>query len=289
MSNEKRDSKAVLQYDMQEEHESAAGSEKITAKDDKRVQMAQDGKCVQITKYGKRPQIIKGGRRVQTAKGDASGTQMSEAFINSVFLALSGGFQDAYTYNTRDKVFANAQTGNIVLMSQHMMLGEWFAGLRYLLPLFAFAAGVLAAENFQNRFKFARKIHWRQSILLFEIAILFAVGFMGKPFNIVASALVSFACAMQVQSFRKVGGFPYASTMCIGNLRSGTEALSMYLREKKLSHLRQAMYYFGVIFFFAIGAGIGGVFSLKYGIRSIWMSCGLLFVSVLLMSLEKLM
>ena len=27
--------------------------------------------------------------------------QMSEAFVTSVFLALSGGFQDAYTYFTR--------------------------------------------------------------------------------------------------------------------------------------------------------------------------------------------
>ena len=47
--------------------------------------------------------------------------QMSEAFSNSLFLALSGGFQDAYTYNCRDKVFSNAQTGNVVLMSQHFM------------------------------------------------------------------------------------------------------------------------------------------------------------------------
>ena len=45
--------------------------------------------------------------------------QMSEAFVNSAFLALSGGFQDAYTYFTREEVFSNAQTGNVVLMSQH--------------------------------------------------------------------------------------------------------------------------------------------------------------------------
>ena len=45
--------------------------------------------------------------------------QMSEAFLNSAFLALSGGFQDAYTYNARNEVFCNAQTGNVVLMSQH--------------------------------------------------------------------------------------------------------------------------------------------------------------------------
>ena len=56
--------------------------------------------------------------------------QMSEAFINSIFLAMSGGFQDAYTYFTRDKVFSNAQTGNVVLMSQHFMMGEWKDGLR---------------------------------------------------------------------------------------------------------------------------------------------------------------
>ena len=73
--------------------------------------------------------------------------QMSEAFITSVFLALSGGFQDAYTYFTRDGVFSNAQTGNVVLMSQHFMMGEWSEGLRYLFPLLAFAVGVFVAER----------------------------------------------------------------------------------------------------------------------------------------------
>ena len=190
--------------------------------------------------------------------------QMSEAFINCAVLALSGGFQDAYTYYTRNKVFSNAQTGNVVLMSQHIMMGEWGDGLRYLLPLLSFSAGVLVAENVQNKYKFAQKIHWRQAILIAEIMILFAVGFMGQPLNMAATALVSFACAMQVQSFRKVGGFPYASTMCIGNIRSGTAALSIYLREHKRSQLKQAAYYFGIIFVFAIGAGIGGRLSIMF-------------------------
>lgn len=43
--------------------------------------------------------------------------QTSETFLLSAILALSGGFQDAYTYNARDEVFSNAQTGNVVLMS----------------------------------------------------------------------------------------------------------------------------------------------------------------------------
>ena len=90
-----------------------------------------------------------------------SGKQMSEAFICSAFLALSGGFQDAYTYNTRNEVFSNAQTGNVVLMSQNFMTGKWEAGLKYLFPLFAFALGVLIAEQIQHKYKYAKRLHWR--------------------------------------------------------------------------------------------------------------------------------
>ncbi len=218
----------------------------------------------------------------------SSGRQMSEAFINSALLAISGGFQDAYTYNTRDEVFSNAQTGNIVLMSQYFMVGEWRTALHYLFPLLSFVLGVLIAEQIQNRFKEAKRLHWRQGILLAEIIILFFVGFLPQELNMVATALVSFSCAMQVQAFRKMRGYSYASTMCIGNLRSGTDALSIYLREKKPDYLKQALYYYGIIFLFAIGAGIGGNLSARFGISMIWISCGCLLLSFLLMSLEKL-
>ena len=66
---------------------------------------------------------------------------------NSAFLALSGGFQDAYTYNARNEVFCNAQTGNVVLMSQHFMAGELTAGLGYFFPIIFFALGVWVAEK----------------------------------------------------------------------------------------------------------------------------------------------
>ena len=35
--------------------------------------------------------------------------QMSEAFCTAMFLSLSGGLQDVYTYLFRGKVFANAR------------------------------------------------------------------------------------------------------------------------------------------------------------------------------------
>ena len=51
----------------------------------------------------------------------------------------------------------------------------------------------------------------------------------------------------------------------------------MYFEDHKPEQLRQFLYYFGIIFFLAIGAGVGGVMSLKLGITTIWVSSVLLF------------
>lgn len=212
--------------------------------------------------------------------------QTSETFVLSAILAMSGGFQDAYTYKVRKEVFSNAQTGNIVLMSQHIMMGELMKGLSYLFPVVAFALGVLVAERIGHRYKGAKRIHWRQIIVAIEIVILFAVGFIPERYDMLATMLVSFSCSMQVQAFRKVNGYGYASTMCIGNLRSGTESLSIYLREKQHGALKKAAHYYGIIFIFAIGAGIGGICSLHIGIRAIWISSILLAIVCAMMIKE---
>lgn len=212
--------------------------------------------------------------------------QMSESFLLSGILAISGGFQDAYTYNTRDGVFSNAQTGNVVLMSQHIMSGEWRRGLYYLVPLLAFMAGIMVAEQIQVKYKEFDKLHWRQLVILLEIITLFIVGFLPYQYNMIATMLVSFSCSMQVQTFRKVNGYGYASTMCIGNLRSGTEALSAYMRNHEKEQLKKFLYYFGIIFLFAVGAGVGGILSIQLGIHTIWIADVFLFVVFFLMMRE---
>ena len=226
--------------------------------------------------------MVSGGRKLQSAD-----RQMSEAFITSVFLAMSGGFQDAYTYFTRDEVFSNAQTGNVVLMSHNFMTGQWGDGLRYLFPVLAFAIGVVAAERIQSTFKYAKKLHWRQMILLIEILILFAVGFMPGELDMLATVLVSFSCAMQVQTFRKVNGYAFASTMCIGDLRSGMEALCIWRKTRDAKARDRMLRYFGIILLFAIGAGIGSKSAAAFGGKAIWLSCGLLLVSFALMFIRE--
>ena len=179
--------------------------------------------------------------------------QMSESFLTAVFLSLSGGLQDAYTYLFRGKVFANAQTGNIVLLSTNIMDGRWDKVLHYLVPLCAFALGVLAAEKMREHFQAMQRLHWRQLVVLGEVLLLFAVGFLPQSQNLLANAIVSFSCAMQVQAFRKVNGYAFASTMCIGDLRSGVEAFCIW-RKSHEPHAKDRMVrYFGIILLFAVG------------------------------------
>ena len=213
--------------------------------------------------------------------------QMSESLLTAAFIILSGGLQDAYTYLCRGKVFANAQTGNIVLFSSYLFDGEWGHCTRYLIPVLSFLLGIFAAECVHRHFKYMEKVHWRQLIILAEIILLFAVGFLPQSVNTLANALVSFVCAMQVQTFRKVRGHAYASTMCIGNMRSGTEALCVYFHTHDREVLYKTLTYFGVIGLFAVGAGLGALLTAHFAERGIWASCGLLAVSFLIMFIHE--
>lgn len=213
--------------------------------------------------------------------------QMSDKFRSAVFIILSGGFQDAYTYCCRGGVFANAQTGNIVLMSAALFRGDWEAVVKYLVPVLSFLLGIAVAELVHVHYRRQEKIHWRQIVLIEEILLLFIVGFIPGTLDPLANALVSFVCALQVQTFHKIHGQPYASTMCIGNMRSGMESLVAYFRSRDHETLVKSLTYFGVIGVFAAGAGIGSVLSQTIDHGIIWVCCGLLSVSFFLMFIHE--
>ena len=120
-----------------------------------------------------------------------------------------------------------------------------------------------------------------------EILLLFVVGFLPQELNLLANSIVSFSCAMQVQAFRKVNGYAFASTMCIGNLRSGMDSLCAWLVGGNAKAFGKAVHYFAIIFLFALGAGIGSVALLPMAGRAIWLSCLLLGVSFCLMFLKE--
>ena len=92
---------------------------------------------------------------------------------------------------------------------------------------------------------------------------------------------------MQVQAFRKVNGYAFASTMCIGDLRSGVEAFCIWSKTHEPKVKDRMMRYFGIILLFAVGAGIGSMGAARLAGKTIWISCGLLLVSFALMFIRE--
>lgn len=183
---------------------------------------------------------------------------MSESFLIGAMLSVVGGFWDAYTYIARGKVFANAQTGNIVLLGLNLARGEWHKAMLYAVPILAFVVGILIVELVRLKLQNISTFHWRQIIIAAELVIITAVAFI--PYgnmDIVANVLVSFVCSLQVQSFRKIKGEVCATTMCTGNLRSATDLLFSAIRNKDKKLLKRSGVYFGLDLLFLVGAIIG--------------------------------
>lgn len=216
---------------------------------------------------------------------------MSESLLLGGLLAMAGGFFDAYTYLCRGGVFANAQTGNIVLFGLKLAEGEWQRALTYLLPILAFAFGVVAAEIVKRHGKQEKRLdaglHWRQVIVIAEIILLAVVAFLPQQMNMVVNTVISFVCAMQVETFRKVRGSAFATTMCTGNLRSGTEQLIIWRQTGNRKAAHKARHYYAIILWFIAGAALGALCTDAWGERALLLTCAPLLAAFGLMFREE--
>lgn len=213
--------------------------------------------------------------------------QTSETLRIGILLALSGGLMDAYSYICRGGVFANAQTGNMLLLGVHLSSGQWQEAARYALPVFAFAMGIAIAEFIRYVMKNKNLLHWRQVTVFLEALILLLVAFIPLRYNFLANALTSFACGMQVESFRKIHGNGIATTMCIGNLRNGTQNFCEFVETRERKHLKKSAFYYGIIVFFVIGAVVGNQVIRWQGTKAIMGSSALLAAAFFLMFIER--
>ena len=211
--------------------------------------------------------------------------QVSESIELGIILALSGGFMDAYSYLERGRVFANAQTGNMLLLGVSLSEGNFHLVVRYLFPVLAFAIGIALADVV--RIKGIIRLHWRQISVLFEALILATVSFMPHNMNLLANSLTSLACGIQVESFRKIHGNGIATTMCIGNLRSATQNLCSYFYTKEKGHLEKGLLYYGIIFCFVIGALIGNAFIKIFHEKAILCCSVMMFLAFILMFIDR--
>lgn len=210
--------------------------------------------------------------------------QVSETIRLGILLALSGGLMDAYSYLFRGEVFANAQTGNILLMSVYLSQGNWRLALSYAFPVAAFVLGILLAFLIRHwSWERNSRFHWRQLGVLVEMLLLALVAFLPQEVNLLANSLISLACGFQVEAFRKIHGNAIATTMCIGNLRAGINATAEFCVWRRREDRNRAATYFTVILAFALGAVLGNLAIRRWQNLAILCSSALLAVCFVLM------
>lgn len=208
-----------------------------------------------------------------------SKSEISQSMWMLVFIILSGGLQDAYSFFCRDGVFANAQTGNIVFLSVNIVNGNGAGIMKYLVPVLFFVVGAILAKVLSFAMEKTKKMYWKQIVLLVESAVLFSVGFMPKSMNLYANGLVSFACAMQVLTFDKIYGKPFASTMCIGNIIKMSDSFVTAIVKKDKDAWKKCLLYLSVVLIFAVGAGCGYLLEKIFGTYAIMFSAALTFIA----------
>ena len=207
----------------------------------------------------------------------------SESLELGILLATVGGFLDAYTFIGRGGVFANAQTGNVVLMGIEAATGEWGQAVLHAVPILAFIFGVLVAEIIKKPSMRLFVPDAERAVLILEIAVLFIIGFIPSTSpDIIVTVAVSFVSSVQISSFRKLVDSAYNTTMMTGNLRSATrEAYMAFAKKDRESSLR-AFRFSTINLSFLAGAIIGGLLTSFIGTKAVWIAVILLICSVIL-------
>lgn len=209
--------------------------------------------------------------------------QMSETYRLNILLTIVGGFLDAYTYISRGNVFANAQTGNIVLLALNLAERNITKAISYLVPILAFVFGVIISEITKTKFKQNSNIHWRQVIIAVEVIVLIIVSFIPQgDMNLIANVGVAFVCSLQYDSFTK-----FTTTVCTGNLRVATEQLVLFEHTKDIKAKTKSLQYCGIILSFGVGAVLGTILTKVFIGKAVLFSCAILAIVFVMMFREK--
>lgn len=203
--------------------------------------------------------------RTLKGRGHDAVDRPEETAAVAMLLSSAGGFLDAFTWLGHGGVFANAQTGNVVLLGIYAASGQWGKSLRHVPPILAFFIGVFVA--FRLRIHESRRSRQRTALISLGIEIVFLLIVAALPHDFPDLPIVlgvAFLAALQSTSFARVEGSPYSSVMTTGNLRRTAELLFAGLFPPgDTVALHQARLFALVCSSFAIGACAGGFATTK--------------------------
>ena len=94
---------------------------------------------------------------------------------------------------------------------------------------------------------------------------------------------------MQVEAFRKMHGMAFATTMCTGNLRSGTELLAVGTLENNGEQRKHGLWYYWIDLVFVAGAAASALLCQVLAERAVWVCAAALLSAILFIRYHRRM
>jgi uncharacterized membrane protein YoaK (UPF0700 family) len=204
----------------------------------------------------------------------------------AMLLTAVGGFLDAFTF-VQHRVFANAQTGNVVLFTVDAANRDWSNAATRLPPIAAFIVGVAVIETLgvpSVWHALRRPLRVELGVEIILLAVIAALP-NDTPAAIVTTT-ISFVAALQFATFRTVIDLPYSSLLTTGNLRSFVSSMHRWVRSPSREAARPAGRFGGVVLAFAVGALIGAITTNNINIAAAAVPAAILIVVLVWLIVE---
>jgi uncharacterized membrane protein YoaK (UPF0700 family) len=140
-------------------------------------------------------------------------------------LSAIGGFLDAYTYVGHGMVFANAQSGNVLLAALAIVNAQWSLAIRHIPPIIALFVGTFFVRAVQL---ISPRLGLRSATVCLAVEALVLLGNAALPADIndyLSTVSISFAAALQWSAFANIEGWTYTSIAATGNLRQLADSI----------------------------------------------------------------
>ncbi|MEV0947074.1 YoaK family protein [Rhodococcus sp. NPDC049939] len=215
-------------------------------------------------------------------------TDTSTSLRFAVLLTVASGFLDAYTFISRGGVFANAQTGNVILMGINFSAGNVRAALEHVWPISAFVVGVAIANSLKS--PHAKRVvkHPIRAAMVAQVVVLVSVGFVPTTVpDALVTIPIAFVAALQIGLFRTVRSLSYIAIATTGNLMRLTETAYAGFLGKDPEARKNTGVYAVIVGGFAAGAVIGAVCTRIFGHEAAWLAASLLFCALVLFFIDE--
>lgn len=137
-------------------------------------------------------------------------------------LTFISGYLNAFTFVTQGGRFAGIQSGNMIAIALHFSQGNWREVGNFSIPILFFVLGQFFTYTAKNYF-LEKGWPWHlgsslMMLILISINILLTP-IMPPSFTI---SLLAFVASIQIETFRKLRGAPYANVMMTGNIKNAS-------------------------------------------------------------------